>query len=56
MMKKFFVRCYVSQRSNRFEGESLEFWANNRGIKSLSLILMLEESKASCFSNGGNFR
>ena len=56
MMEKFYIGWQAYQRSNKFEGESLEFWANKREIKSLTLFLMLEESKTSCFSSGGNFR
>jgi len=56
MMEKTIVRCNASQRSKRFEGESLEFWPNNRGIKSLPMFLIFEVSIASCFSNEGNFR
>ncbi len=56
MMEKFFNRCYASQRSSQFEGELLEYWANNCEIMSLSLFLMVDESKAFCFSRGVIFR
>lgn len=56
MMEKNFVGCYASRWSSHFEGESLEFWANNCEIMSLSLFLMVDESKAFCFSHGVIFR